>query len=484
MLLWRLTRLVMRLLIWLVRLLSRYYCWRTRARKGPPHGSARFATTSEIRRARLTRGSGPIIGRIPHGPLIRFVQDGLMMVFAATGAGKGLGIVIPTLLDYEGSILVTDPKGENYAITAHRRRTFGAVYMLNPSNLAESDRWNPMDMIRTGTPMEADDAKALAKLMVKPDAREAHWDDKATSLLTALILHTLRAPPELRNLAHVRRLSVGGTEAMRATLEDIAGGDSVMAAEIAAGFLCQIPQKPVAKAGEFESILSNVQKATEPWSSGSPAGQLSAYSTFQLSELTSCTATLFLCVDEELLAVYDRWLRVMTGCVITQLTRAKHAPRTGPKVLLLLDEVAVLGPLESLQRQSGLLRAYCTPVLIWQNLPQVRMVYGEASDAFLANATCRVFFGVNDNQTAEYAAELLGQATTHSRSWSRSGAEGSLTASQRQSGTAESGYGLMDAAEVQRLPPRRLIAKLRDVAYPLCVRRIDYRNKRRWRGTY
>lgn len=464
-----------RLLIVLCRSLYRLYRWHQRARKGPPHGSARFATRAEIRRAGLLTGIGPIIGRIPHGPLVRFTQDGLMMVFAATGAGKGLGIVIPTLLDYPGSILVTDPKGENFAITAPYRRQIGTVRVLNPSNLTDSDRFNPLQMIRVDTDMEADDAKALAKLMVKPDSREAHWDEKSVSLLTALILHTLRVPPQLRNLAHVRTLSVGGPETFRATLEEIAAGTSELAAEIAAGFLGQIPQRPASKAGEFESILSNVQKATEPWSAGSPAGKLSAESTFELSELTTRTTTLYLCVDEELLPVYDRWLRVMTGCVITQLTRAKHTPRKGPKVLLLLDEVAVLGPLDSLQRQSGLLRAYCTPVLIWQNLPQMRMVYGDAADAFMANATCRVFFGVNDNLTAEYASQMLGHTTTLSTSAGTSGSDALFAQRQKQTGRAESGYWLLDAAEIQRLPPTRLVAKLRDLPFPLYAERIDYR---------
>lgn len=473
--LWLFLRLTCRFLILVSCSLYRLYCWYHRARKGPPHGSARFATRREIRRAGLTKGIGPIIGRIPGGPLVRFTQDGLMMVFAATGAGKGLGIVIPTLLDYPGSMLVTDPKGENYNITANYRRSIGTVRLLNPSNLAESDRFNPMQMIRIDTDMEADDAKALAKLMVKPDSREAHWDDKSVSLLTALILHALRAPHELRNLAYVRTLSIGGAETFRATLEEIAGGTSHLAAEIAAGFLSQIPQRPASKAGEFESILSNVQKATEPWSGGSPAGKLSACSTFDLSELTTQTTTLYLCVDEELLPIYDRWLRVLTGCVITQLTRAKHTPRKGPKVILLLDEVAVLGPLDSLQRQSGLLRAYCTPVLIWQNLPQVRMVYGEAADAFLANATCRVFFGVNDNQTAEYASQMLGFTTTISSSSSVSGPVHHLTGRQKQTGTSESGYWLLDASEIQRLPTAILFAKLRNLAFPVCIQRISYR---------
>lgn len=456
-----------------------------RGRRGGVHGSARFATAWELWRGRLLSGVGPVIAKGPWGRLVRFTSDGLVMVFAATGAGKGLGVVVPTLLDYPGSILVTDPKGENYAITRRRRATLGKVRMLSPTNLAESDRLNPLSIVRVGSDLEADDAKALARLMVKPDAREAHWDDKAVSLLTALILHTLGQPEELRTLAHVRTLSVGGPETFRATLEEIAAtSSSTLAAEIASGFLSQIPALPSSKAGEFESILSNVQKATEPWSAGAPAGRLSARSTFSLDELVDEVCTLYLCVDEELLQVYERWLRVMTGCAIAALTRAKYRARSKHKVVLLLDEVAVLGPLDPLEKQSGLLRAYCTPVLIWQNMPQVARVYGEGAASFLANASCRVFFGINDNDTATYVATMLGNTTTLSHSVGVSQASDAWLRYQQQQGQAESGYWLLDAAEVQRLPTSKVVAKFRDVPFPIIASRLDYRRLWRWRGMW
>lgn len=457
-----------------------------RARRNGVHGTSRFATTWELVKGGVLTGSGPLIAKGPWGRLIRFNRDGLVMVFAATGSGKGLGIVIPTLLDYPGSILVTDPKGENYAITRRRRQAFGKVRMLNPSDLAASDRFNPMDMIRRGTELESDDAKALARLMLKPDAREAHWDDKAVSLLTALILHTLSEPEETQTLAHVRALSVGGPETFRATLQEIAyGSTSRIAAEIASGFLSQIPEQPSSKAGEFESILSNMQKATEQWSGGSPAGRLSAQSTFSLDELIDEVTTIYLCVDEELLQVYERWLRVMTGCVLTALTRAKRKAANRHKVVLLLDEVAVLGPLDPLEKQSGLLRAYCTPVLIWQSLPQVERVYGrQAAAAFLANVSCRVFFGINDNDTATYVATMLGHTTTLSSSRGISQSSEALLRQQRQEGQSESGYWLLDPAEVQRLPTTKVVVKFRDVPFPALAARIDYRKMLRWSGSW
>ncbi|WP_172601233.1 type IV secretory system conjugative DNA transfer family protein [Rhizobium leguminosarum] len=467
---------------WLLRLPFRMH--RRARRKGGPHGSARWATRWEQWRKGAITGEGVILGRGAFGRLLRFSTDGLVMVFGATGSGKGLGIVIPSLLSYRGSMVVTDPKGENYALTRRRRSLLGTVRMLNPSDLAHSDRYNPMDIIRKGTPSEADDAAALAALMVKSDGRETHWDDKAASLLKTLILHSLHEPPASRTLSTVRRLSVGTPEVFIATLGEIANeSPSLAAREIAAGFMTSSAGKDGGFSPEFASILSNAQKATEPWSAGAPAGQLSQTSTFDLNNLTTTIKTLYLCVDEDVLEVYGPWLRVMVGCILKTFTRAK-ANRPKRKVVLLLDEVAVLGRLETLESQSGLLRAYCTPVLIWQNMPQIRKIYGEDAKAFLANASARVFLGTSDNDTAQYISQMVGHTTTLSNSTGISHSGGSWAQQNRQQGQSESGYWLIDPAEVQRLPLTRIIVKFRDVPSSILGRRIDYRKFWRWRGKW
>jgi len=477
----------MDVLIWLFRLfrgIFRLFGWGNGdPRRQGTHGTSRWAKRWEQWWHGALTGEGVLLGHGAFWRKLRFSTDGMVMVFAAMGAGKGLGIVIPSLLTYRGSMLVTDPKGENYAITRRQRATFGKVRMLNPSDLMHSDRYNPMDMIRAGTDTEVDDAAALAALMVKPDSTEGHWDTKAQSILKALLLHTLREPPASRTLATVRRLSSGQKETLIATLEDIANASPSLAArEIAASSITSSIDSNGNFSPEFGSILSNLQKATEPWSAGAAAGKLSSSSTFQLSDLTDSTVTLYLCVDEEFLDTYDRWLRVMVGCVLKTLTRAK-AKRPERKVVLMLDEVAVLGRLDTLEKQSGLLRAYCTPVLIWQNLPQIIEIYGDKAKSFLSNATARVFFGVNDNDTAEYVASMLGHTTTLSSSSGVSKGAGQETRS-HQEGQAESGYWLLDPAEVQRLPVKRLIVKLRGMPYPILGRRLDYRYVWSWRGLW
>lgn len=53
-----------------------------------------------------------------------------------------------------------------------------------------------------------------------------------------------------------------------------------------------------------------------------------------------------------------------------------------------------------------------------------------------------------------------------------------------QKGQSESGYWLLDPAEVQRLPLTRTIVKLRNVPYSILGRRLDYRKVRRGRGQW
>ncbi|WP_454859342.1 type IV secretory system conjugative DNA transfer family protein [Rhizobium binxianense] len=458
---------------------------RRRGDRRKAHGSARWASRWEQWWHRAVRGEGVMLGRGAFGRFLRFSSDGMVMVFAAMGAGKGLGVVIPSLLTYRGSMVVTDPKGENYDITRRRRAKFGKVWMLNPTDLAHSERLNPLDTIRFGQPQEADDAEALARLLVIPDARESHWDDKATSLVKGLVLHVLHSEPApSRTLSTVRRLSAGQRETFIAMLTHIAGhSPSPAAREIIGGLLTSAVGPDGDFSDEFRSILSNVQKATEPWSATSPAGKLSSSSTFRLTDLVEGTGTLYLCVDEDLLDVYARWLRVMVGCTLKTLTRAK-ANRPKRKVVLLLDEVAVLGRLDVLEKQSGLLRAYCTPVLIWQNLPQVAKIYGNDAEAFLANASARLFFGVNDNATAEYVATMLGNTPAESASASTSSSSTGWERRSQSQSQSDGNYWLLDSAEIQRLPLTRVILKLRNCPFPIFGKRLDYRKVWRWRGLW
>ncbi|GER06692.1 hypothetical protein GCM10007972_13030 [Iodidimonas muriae] len=103
------------------------------------HGSARFATDKEIKKAGLLNNAGVYLGQYPNlgDDGLWFDGDGHLITVAASGAGKGVCSVIPNLLTWEGSVICNDPKGENAAVTAKRRREMGQeVHVHEPMGSA------------------------------------------------------------------------------------------------------------------------------------------------------------------------------------------------------------------------------------------------------------------------------------------------------------------------------------------------------------
>ncbi|MET4493556.1 type IV secretion system protein VirD4 [Bradyrhizobium sp. LA7.1] len=471
---WLMTRGMLWLSARILRLLHTLHRWGGFS-PGGALGSARFATSWELLWSGARRGKGPIVGRTGRS-FLRFNKDGMITVFAPMGAGKGVGVVIPNLLDYRGSILCTDIKGENRAITARRRTRFGKVYTLDATDPHQSDKFNPLDMVRIDTFHEKDDAEALAKLMIISDGKDTHWDGKAEGMITCLILHTIRLPAEQRTLSQVRTFSTLPPESLKDLLHTIAHEGTRAAAELAGSFLAMDGSE------EFRSVLSNTEKATRIWSSASPAGAITSHSTFSLSELIDHTTTVYLVVDEEKLSVYTGFLRVLVGCAINSLTRAKNRSRPRYKVLLLLDEAAALGTLEPLERGIGYLRAYCTPLLIFQDMNQMRALYRRAG-SFLANATCKVFFNVADLDAARFVSEMIGQTTSLAHNQGVSQTNTDLMRQHRSLGMSETSRWLLDPSEVMRLPGNRSLVLFRNdiLRHPVLASKVNYRAWRYWR---
>ncbi len=128
----------------------------------------------------------------------------------------------------------------------------------------------------------------------------------------------------------------------------------------------------------------------------------------------------------------------------------------------------------------GFLRTYCTPVLIWQNMAQARAIYGASADEFLANVSCRVFFGVMDFETAQEVSRICGQKPIFSRSHNVSQPSDVWLRENRSQGESEGGYWLIDPSEVQRLPDTTAVVKMGHVPYPMLTTRVTYH--RRWPG--
>ena len=160
------------------------------------YGSARWAETQEVRKAGLLGHDGALFGQW-RGQYLRHEGPEHVLCFAPTRSGKGVGLVVPTLLTWSGSAIVHDIKGENWTLTAGWRARFGRVLLFDPTNAA-SAAYNPLLEVRRGE-WEVRDVQNIADVLVDPEGaleRRNHWEKTSHSLLVGAILHVLYAEPD------------------------------------------------------------------------------------------------------------------------------------------------------------------------------------------------------------------------------------------------------------------------------------------------
>ena len=138
-----------------------------------------------------------------------------VMLSAPTRSGKGVGVVIPNLLNWPDSVVVLDIKGENYDITAGYRARHGqAVYAFSPfDEEARSHRWNPLTAVRTSPLHRVGDLLAIGQVFFPNDggstSSEAFFNDQARNLFLGIGLYLLETPDLPRTIGEMLRQSSG-----------------------------------------------------------------------------------------------------------------------------------------------------------------------------------------------------------------------------------------------------------------------------------
>lgn len=376
------------------------------------HGSARFATMDELAATGLFKPGGVLLGRA-HGRMVRYSGHGHLLTFAPTRSGKGVGCVIPNLLSWEKSAIVTDIKGENFAITHAHRRTLGAVYAMAPfAEDGESTRYNPLDFIRICTHYELDDARLIAEMLVVPEHAEVnHWEREARTLITGLLLYIRRqCTVDQRNPAYLRELLMEDQEGFELVIQRMSGSDIDTISRIGRGF----SQK---EAKERSAVISTAQAATAVFDS-EPLAKLTEWSDFDLEELREKTGTLYIIVPPEHLEAYRPFMRLMVGLSMAAMTR--RGTSDANQVLFLLDELPALGYMRPIEEGIGYMAGYGAKLWLFvQDLNQLEKVYPKAR-SMIANCAVRQAFNVQDSGTARLLSDMLGVTTVKVKSQGRS----------------------------------------------------------------
>lgn len=449
------------------------------------HGSARWGDGEALRNS-----EGLFLGELNERHL-RYKGDGHLVTVAPTRSGKGVSVIIPNLLSYPGSIVVTDPKGENYSATARRRQELGAdVHALDPFEMVGGTATcNPLDVIHAGSPDIIDDTRLLADMLVTSESKEtgeqAFWNEEARALLTGIILYVVaHESPERRTLSHVRSLLTLPPGLWTEFLNRMSTSNAIngMVARSAARIL-QKAEK------ERSGVISSAQAHTHFLDSPRMARILQE-SSINLSDISTRSMSLFLILPPDRLETYHRWLRLMITTQLVSILRSNNqvkAQRDWP-IVFFLDEFAHLGRLQPVARDMALIGGYgVTFWLFLQNLSQLRALYGDQWTTFLANADVLQAFGTNDWETVEYLSKMTGETTIRSTSdnASRGHSRGKHGSSQEGRGVtrAERGRRLLLPDEVRRLDTTKQLLFC-NASDPILASKIKYYNHPLYAGQF
>ena len=232
--------------------------WRSRlAKRVTTYGSARWAEPEEVRAAGLTQPVGVFLGRLrtKEGDYLRHEGPEHVMAFAPTRSGKGVGLVVPTLLSWPGSTVVHDIKGENWQLTAGWRARFSHCLLFNPTD-GRSAAYNPLLEVRRGM-HEVRDVQNIADILVDPEGaleRRNHWEKTSHALLVGAILHVLYPccrsltrssllPPARRD-AHHRAQPIDDLSACRRGSLSGTGPPGWTGCGLAVRFIATVGQQP------------------------------------------------------------------------------------------------------------------------------------------------------------------------------------------------------------------------------------------------
>ncbi|MFV0513432.1 MAG: type IV secretory system conjugative DNA transfer family protein [Jhaorihella sp.] len=418
-------------------------------------GEAAFATLEECEHAGLLDPKGLYLGLLDNQPLF-YSGKAHLLTCAPARQGKGVGVVIPNLLHYQGSVIVTDPKGELAAVTAeHRRERLGQdVAVFNPWGLhgLPQHRINPLENLiaMAADPASqrglADEVKAsVMQLYPEPeDTRNQFFREGSRGIMRAVQLYlAVCAPkrctlPEMwRIIANPKRLE-RTVDAMRR--EDALGG-------IIADLGDDLAHQMSGKAELFGDFRAGAVQQLSIFEPGGYLADAVSASDISLADLKTGKVSLYLTFPTDRIASHGAALGLIVNQTITAVARS---PERG-EVLFMLDEFANLGKLAGLAESLTALPGLGVRVwMIVQELAELVRIYGpNTAKTIQSQAEVRQFFAVNNADLAQSLSRELGQKTVKTKNYNL----GRSDTDEIGESLSETGQPLMRPEEIMSLGP-------------------------------
>ncbi|MBB3014204.1 type IV secretion system protein VirD4 [Cupriavidus alkaliphilus] len=388
--------------------------WRARPSKlVTTYGSARWANAADIRKSGLFRPTGVFLG-LRHGRYLRHEGPEHVLTFAPTRSGKGVGLVVPTLLSWPASAVIHDIKGENWHLTSGWRSRFSHCLLFNPTD-PRSAAYNPLLEVRRGA-HEVRDVQNIADILVDPEGaleRRNHWEKTSHALLVGAILHVLYACED-KTLRGVANFLSDPASPFELTLHRM----------MMTPYLGDAPHPVVASAArevlnksdnERSGVLSTAMSFLGLYRDPTVA-EVTSRCDWRVADLISAEhpVSLYLVVPPSDISRTKPLVRLILNQIGRRLTESLDGSDgivRRHQLMLMLDEFPALGRLDFFETALAFMAGYgIRSFLIAQSLNQIDKAYGQ-NHSILDNCHVRVTFATNDERTAKRISETLGMAT-------------------------------------------------------------------------
>ncbi|MFC3528836.1 conjugal transfer protein TraG [Paracoccus mangrovi] len=423
------------------------------ARNVATYGSARWAEDREIRAAGLLGPDGVLLGRYDRDYL-RHDGPEHVLCFAPTRSGKGVGLVVPTLLTWPASAIVHDIKGENWTLTAGFRAKHGRVLLFDPTN-AKSSAYNPLLEVRQGE-WEVRDVQNIADILVDPEGsldKRNHWEKTSHSLLVGAILHVLYAEKD-KTLAGVANFLSDPRRPVEATLRAMMDtphlGETGVHPVIASSARELLNKSENERSGVLSTAMSFLGLYRDP-----VVARVTARCDWRIADLVGSRqpVTLYLVVPPSDINRTKPLIRLILNQIGRRLTEDLTNSGKRHRLLLMLDEFPALGRLDFFESALAFMAGYgLKSFLIAQSLNQIERAYGP-NNAILDNCHVRVSFATNDERTAKRVSDALGTATELRDSTNYAGHRLAPWLGHLMVSRQETARPLLTPGEIMQLPP-------------------------------
>jgi type IV secretion system protein VirD4 len=448
--------------------------WRAREAKNiETYGSARWAQPKEIEEAGLLGPDGVVLGRYQRGYL-RHDGPEHVLCFAPTRSGKGVGLVIPSLLTWRGSAIVHDIKGENWQLTAGFRAQHGRVLLFDPTN-AKSSAYNPLLEVRRGE-WEVRDVQNIADILVDPEGsleKRNHWEKTSHALLVGAILHVLYAEED-KTLAGVASFLSDPKRPIESTLSAMMRtphlGEAGVHPVVASAARELLNKSGNERSGVLSTAMSFLGLYRDP-----VVAEVTRRCDWRIGDIVAGDrpTTLYLVVPPSDINRTKPLIRLILNQVGRRLTEDLQAKAGRRRLLLMLDEFPALGRLDFFESALAFMAGYgIKSFLIAQSLNQIEKAYGP-NNSILDNCHVRVSFATNDERTAKRVSDALGTATEMKAMKNYAGSRLSPWLGHLMVSRSETARPLLTPGEVMQLPPTDEIVMVSGV-HPIRAKKARY----------